>query len=625
MLRHLITIMAFLAVLSVSGWSQCSKPQAQSSVSDCPTILYTARLLGYVRHSESGPYQEVVTDLLRTQIENSRKGNHNSILVGMGDNLAPDYGSRFDVDGTPKTRVPKDGKFDFDRDPLATVFSDLGYDALVPEKEDFYFGPEYLRQLGNYLSGPDAKRQVKLLAANLLIRTSPVTPRVPDDVELDYVTHMKGISASLSDPVLPWKRTIIVSIDKQFIQSGLTAKLCIATDSPVEIDAGEYSDQSQKGCRILCREEAENGKYKPTAGQGCEEEWTSPPPSTLNKGPMSYAFVLPDSSERLHLEAGKSYGFCVTGKVPHDFGEKTDVTQKEWMAKGERFCQPFQVERPFFNDASVKDRALQSPNPWFEADRGDQEETHFVVFAVVDPELRNRLSRENAAWRDVGGQHSEIAVIPPEVALSQTMEAYERFQLNHPLKKDQTLIRVLLAQMPPANAEALAAYLNARQGKNPLIHEFKFDLVLSAADERRSNGREIRAIKYDTELTGALTAPLIVPHPIYLTGPGRLVNPLEAVIISSDYGETTYYHEPSMPFPTAAGNSFANACSKSVPSIYDQLSEKILQAELRSGQCPKLDALQCLTLESMRSELKADVAILQRWNFFQCCPGKLAR
>ena len=84
--------------------------------------------------------------------------------------------------GNPKARVPKGGVFDFNNDPAAKAFPYLGYDAMVPGPEDFYFGAEYLRQLGNYWNDfrvKDPTKAPKLLASNLVswgIYLTPVAP-----------------------------------------------------------------------------------------------------------------------------------------------------------------------------------------------------------------------------------------------------------------------------------------------------------------------------------------------------------------------------------------------------------------------------------------------------------------
>src|SRR5437773_427637 len=130
-------------------------------------ILYTGRLLGYLREDPSAKF---ATDPFRTSLAEALQNCPNAILVGMGDNVAPEYEARF-VNGLPK---PRDGR-DIRIDDVIKLLRSAHYDALVPGKEDFYFGPEYLRLAGNL---PDF---LPMLSANLVIRTTTdTTPRVPE-------------------------------------------------------------------------------------------------------------------------------------------------------------------------------------------------------------------------------------------------------------------------------------------------------------------------------------------------------------------------------------------------------------------------------------------------------------
>ena len=130
-MRYLVSSILLLSAVLSAG-QDC--PPASDPPPDTPTVLYTARLLGYVWHERSGTGEEV-TRLLHENVECSRKLYRNSILVGMGDNLAPQYESRFLPNGQPKPRV---GPFDFDSDPVAKALSlYLHYDAMVPGREDF--------------------------------------------------------------------------------------------------------------------------------------------------------------------------------------------------------------------------------------------------------------------------------------------------------------------------------------------------------------------------------------------------------------------------------------------------------------------------------------------------------
>jgi hypothetical protein len=89
-----------------------------------------------------------------------------AILVGTGNNFAPEYGARFDSNHRPIARVQPKGT------PASTwvrtntavdFFATRSYAAITPGQYDFYFGAEFLRQTGSVLP---------LLGANLMITTA---------------------------------------------------------------------------------------------------------------------------------------------------------------------------------------------------------------------------------------------------------------------------------------------------------------------------------------------------------------------------------------------------------------------------------------------------------------------
>jgi hypothetical protein len=577
-----------LSALSASGQDHC--PTVSDPASNTPTVLYTAKLLGYVWHERPG-VTEPVTSLLWDNIQCARKQYPDSILIGMGDNLAPEYESRFDAKGQRKDRVPQAGAFDFHKDPTVEAFPYLGYDVLVPYHEDFYFGAEYLRSLGvewNRQQEDKKKSSApKLMAANLVIGTTPVTPvKYEDKSDLDYISQLKGVSPAIPDAVLPWNVTLGLSLDQDIVKTNqLQAELCRAPNNPVEIES--------KGCMPLCWRDAGTCKniIKPPAN----------PPSSGNK-PFSYIFEIPDPNA---LEPSKSYGFCITGlPMPKD------------NPYAKRFCKPFQVAWPFFWDDKLPVNS-KANRPWYEIDKND---VRFVVFAVVEEEFRGALSRENATWLDNKKQRSEVLAVPPDQALSQAVEAYVKYAAT----SAKPAIHVLLAQMSPANAEAFAASLNA----NPQVPQspaanFSFDVVLSAADQRRSTGNEVREIAA-SKRPGNLSAPLMIPHPIYIPDAKQpLVDPLEAVFITTDAYGQTYVNEPYMPAGADQLDKFHAACV-TTPSIYQDLVDVLKKRHPEAASqydCPgsSMDPLKCFTLDSIRKEFSADLAMLQQWSFFDAC------
>src|SRR5436305_6089162 len=90
----------------------------------------------------------------------------------------------------------------------------MGYEAVVPGKHDFYFGPERLRELARFLAQEQGRfHSVQMLAANLsIVTTEPdAFPRIPESQrKLRYETHFLDVKPDLPEVVLPWLRHFVI-------------------------------------------------------------------------------------------------------------------------------------------------------------------------------------------------------------------------------------------------------------------------------------------------------------------------------------------------------------------------------------------------------------------------------
>ena len=152
--------------------------------------------------------------LLKTEFQIGKtKG---AILVGTGDNFAPEIEARdfcdppagqpgdgknyqrvgkelFDWDAISKQWIrsdshsqgnatPANGHFMIPTDNVANFFVKEGYAALVPGKQDFYFGPERIRELARFMATQPIPSTsgtlhsndggVQMLGANIVIETT---------------------------------------------------------------------------------------------------------------------------------------------------------------------------------------------------------------------------------------------------------------------------------------------------------------------------------------------------------------------------------------------------------------------------------------------------------------------
>lgn len=192
--------LALLALLAASAFAQSWGPPPGAN----PTysLLYTGRLFGYFRY----PDVQATTDsgcpepaarplppqvkLFRSTVE--RLHSEHQPLVAMGGNFAPELLARTELNKTPGTphfgeMISKDifaaNAHPIASDNVACFLRLMGFDAVVPGQEDFYYGPERLREIGLFLDQPGAApyRPVKMLAANLAISSvvRNAAPRLP--------------------------------------------------------------------------------------------------------------------------------------------------------------------------------------------------------------------------------------------------------------------------------------------------------------------------------------------------------------------------------------------------------------------------------------------------------------
>jgi hypothetical protein len=308
--RPVLFLLTFLCLVAmpVSGQQSTETSQPANPPSEPrlhARILYTGKLMGYMRipdhqsaldqtcpdysallhpvdrsaatvpdfkagsNDASYGVKEFI-DQLRVQLAQDKDDPQpNPILVGMGDNFAPDYGARvfFNYESDDRISAPtsnlKDPTLDLDdnapngpekyfydwnwrfsgspawekstkippHSPLAVAeegglgripmdnvgcfLKNAGYAAVVPGKHDFYYGPERLRALARYLATPwgEKQSQVQMLAANLVVRTSYHEEKHTDlpDAYKKLNFQVKGgdftpVTIHDKDQVLPWLR-----------------------------------------------------------------------------------------------------------------------------------------------------------------------------------------------------------------------------------------------------------------------------------------------------------------------------------------------------------------------------------------------------------------------------------
>ena len=275
---YLPLILAFaLQLPNLFAQSATAIPASAPAAKDAPytyQILYTGRTLGYARIPDQQtlpqdplPVPNKIAQEFLEQFKIASDSKVPQFRVAMGDNFSPDLYGRSILVRSPRVRscdehrddfysaaihLPKDyfnynvvdGKGYWSTwcqqeihlsdepffDNVADFLIKAQYTAVVPGKHDFYFGPQYLRQIANYLEHshfPDSPEHVHMLAENLIISSTvapgPLNahPRIPERLAQPchyntgndhacYHTDFGPASLDLPDNVLPWKRQFVL-------------------------------------------------------------------------------------------------------------------------------------------------------------------------------------------------------------------------------------------------------------------------------------------------------------------------------------------------------------------------------------------------------------------------------
>jgi hypothetical protein len=653
------------------------------------SVVYTARLFGKLRAPSEQPRSQVkacsaaIDDLSPAAAEFLKQLRQmpaeKRIVVGLGDNFAPELKARrfkpesLKNDPTLSLAEPKDaytwdyletnrwlenqdvnrypnlnqdlaaGNGIIPADNVACFFKLAGYLALVPGKHDFYFGPERLRQLARLLAQEgDGFAPVQMLAANLsIVTTAPgAAPRLPSypQEKRKYLPPPAPLKPDLPAIVLPWLRRIRIRQVAELLRSDgrpqalgdLPPAARVGKDAPKLTEAGKefslggvtYSVKPYiKNAWVCEATRSYDGKIPndpdafPIPGdQKCtqlaEQSLKEGDPPTLDE-----YFGLPKTrrtkdgvEQRFQLQPDTDYGLCM---------ELAD--QQRIYA-----CVPFSVHAPFFEYYHATQHSPNSlPSP--KAYAIDQA-NRIAVFGVVDPELPEHIGALNDGWYNQNRRYeTKVEVSDPASALRQLMETC---QIDEECKNTR---EILLAQMPPHKAEALAARLDKSW----------FDLVISQADEEHATGEETRT---KTIPPVSATAPFEYRHHTFVAVPdilreredrqdgavcgnpgGRCLHvPIHKAEITGAAGAA--HRELRHSVVVASARTEVPEEGKTMP--LRKVAERTL-AKLRGIRTEDMTAwsaenvIERLALEVMRSAYPGDIAFLQRRDLYD--PWTLAQ
>ena len=614
-----------------------------------PAIIYSGKTYGYLRDNDSS--SDSIRNAFITTYKEIVKECPQAILVGMGDNFAPDYRSRYYIDKQKNplkpitiSRTDPNGP---SNSPAVQFFRDHNYNALVPGQLDFYFGASFLWYVDPGLP---------MLGVNLVIKsTTQETPApsvcgqpqllLPTQVSLPPQSGSgssgggKGKSGGKKGGGGgSGQGSSASSSSSSQSGSGQSGQLCLQTSSSggPSLKGGltlvtpssdsvypwstEFAFSLSKDSKalldypVLCPWKPARLDQK-TAGESTVEciNLESPKPAKKSEtekadGGAAYVTRILDNDDILIGKDGLPRANTKGRRVLFP-GANVQLCLRSSDAKSFLACtnMPIPVQVPFFSRA------------WVQVPKKDTGYAlNYAIFGVLDPALQGLISPENFSWGSDDKYTTQISIPDPASALEQLLTAFRRLH-----EADDTLwTYVLLAQMQRAEAQALSATLQWHyEHLSPELktdHLYHFDAILAAGDyDEATPGMELTLDQWSGEQPRRpiRPTPVIAPRPIVTED--QRYSPLAVLDVDeSDSIQTKYTNHI---FATSV------ACDK-----YDHIRETLdtaslveLQKDFRKGEekeaCKGNNSFQCLTLRTMQKQLDADAAILQRRDFYYQC------
>lgn len=516
-------------------------------------ILFTGKLMGYYRLPNQQLFARSASDPPCTVpgpghqesrdatvfIEKYRQRSLDTLLVGTGDNFAPNYYSRVlygatNDDGSsppakelyswegknwlwyedirrksPDTHAQlQQGISTIPTDNVGCFLSYVHYDAIVPGKHDFYYGTERLRQLARFMASIEQKDKdfwpVQMLAANLMIKTSWAkdhTP-IPDSGKPPLPFLAKYSQIPLPPQIGKNQRSLPVDIPYRNLEivDFTNGGFAFPWMQFIRIDAkGSWPQTDFKKLLevYLCEAQTDDPDDFLNHGGFCNNQHplhlsdraTMAAQGDVAKGTVPLVYDLPEAAP---LQPGRNYAVCIR---PPEI--TVDLRNDEEARHGKPYCFRFSVYNPFFQFPNWQDRGHNDPagrykNPGLWALREGDGKTPVVIFGVVDPQLEEHVGGDNFAWRTVRGAlggaepdnrfTTKLEIADPVLTLIHLQDYFEKQYGEEHANAEFHGIRVLLAQMPPEEVKQLAEHL-------PRC--LRFDVIVSAADDALATHNQV--------------------------------------------------------------------------------------------------------------------------------------
>jgi len=651
----LLSGIVFILMIPITSFSQNGTGGA-SLDQDKTEVVYTGRLFGYFRVPTLQPAT------LRTcpatsdndseaakKFKEFRLKHPYSVLLGTGDNFAPQLEARvfsfLDEEPQHKTYHPANKELhsfdtlqkkwvhidnldgpakDIIMHGLGTIPTDnvgcflaaAGYAAVVPGRHDFYFGAERVRQLARLMAGLKSEygnRSPQMLGANLVLKTTLVNPGDPvsDKGKPTWMETNWPKEYSLTNlpkTVYPWF---------QFFQ------IKISDDDPTQFAA--YRNQFLKDRFYICKSKGRPNEIdKPGTSENCRllTPQMSPDPkptSIVSKLPLKAEHTGGKGGHFSTLTPSTNYALCLVRDPAPNSGQSQRI-----------ICQRFSVHQPFFYfPRNVPKIGSNYTDPdsfvFIDKEKGVQP-NEVAIFGVIDPQLGEQVGVLNFAWKNDNDEFKSIvSVEDPAQALREQLDYFESWykEKTHSDEKFHGL-KILLAQMNPQRARVLAARFPG------------FQIVVAGADREQATTKLNQTLEWSR--TNAASAFVAVPAPYFNTekqagilNPGLIkAEPKDDKNDGKD-NKWTLESEPSKDEEIKdkeEDGSSNHSLEVTKKSDFDTAVKTKLKQCLPTNfsSLPKTptDELKFVTLCAMREQVNADMAIVQKRDFFAKLQDKAA-
>jgi len=681
LLPGLIKTGARALAITVCSLIVVSATLAQQPQPTPPPIIYTGKLIGYFRspslqaHNRKGC--PTLAEATSGPTANEKASNAaakvlgttlpaNAILLGTGDNFSPQYEARTfspppkpASSGAPDSGLPpaqkelyswyregsewifykeidnkkyptlddrlQNGTNDVPSDNVACYLAAAGYAAVVPGKHDFYFGPERLRQLARFMADGEKTgfNPVHMLGANLVIKTSLIKPPEVAEEEKKWAWPEGSPLLNVDDgsEVYPWLTHARVKLTEFTPHSKVSVRLRellnreVSTEKELRAALGQIGipdvegdkkalEKLQSNLNNLASQDAfvcPAGKSRNdiVVNDSCKLKANRTFRVIGDTVVEDFGFNL-KGADRFVLEPDKNYGLVLSSNPSVKTCADKDVS-----------CIRFRTRYPFFHFGDSAEGESPDPKRYVYLP-----EKNVVIFGVVDSSLGERVGVLNFSWRNTDKENgTTVSVEDPIEALQTQLDFFNR---TYP---EFNGIKVLLAQMSPEHARRLGG------------HFPEFQIVITEADGEQSTS------ELDSHTTWSegphAKAFVAVPSPYY---DPQQRDRYEGIVHLGQVNATyvaTYQREK---YERNISKTAAwKLTSKRIDPQEVELSKPVYSSatntdtfsqsiDARFKKCQEGDVpdrytkIQVLTLCLMREQLSADVALIQKRDFFNELP-----